>query len=246
MTPALRASGLVVRYGGVAALDGVDLAVSAGEILGLVGANGAGKTTALDCLSGHIRPSAGRVWLGDTDISRLGAGRRGRRGIVRSFFDARLFPTMAAGEVLQLAGRRRRGRGIARHDDDGGSGDDGGGGGLIGDMGLEPYLDHRVGRLSTGLRKRLDLACMAALAPRVLLLDEPSAGLAGVEVPPLAGWLRLLRDSTGAAVIIVEHDLPLVWDVADRVLILEGGRVATSGAPEALREHPALAFGRFG
>jgi ABC-type branched-subunit amino acid transport system ATPase component len=240
VTPALRASGLVVRYGGVAALDGVDLAVSAGEILGLVGANGAGKTTALDCLSGHIRPSAGRVWLGDTDISRLGAGRRGRRGIVRSFFDARLFPTMAAGEVLQLAGRRRRrrGQGNARHD--------GGGGGLIGAMGLEPYLDHRVGQLSTGFRKRLDLACMAALAPRVLLLDEPSAGLAGVEVPPLARWLRLLRDSTGAAVIIVEHDLPLVWDVADRVLILEGGRVATSGAPEALREHPALAFGRFG
>ena len=237
MTPALRASGLVVRYGGVAALDGVDLAVSAGEILGLVGANGAGKTTALDCLSGHTRPSAGQVWLGDRDISGLGAGRRGRLGIVRSFFDARLFPTMAAGEVLQLAGRRR-GRGIAAHDDRGG--------GLVGAMGLEPYLDHRVGELSTGLRKRLDLACMAALAPRVLLLDEPSAGLAGVEVPPLAGWLRRLRDSTGAAVIIVEHDLPLVWDVADRVLILAGGRVASSGPPEALRGHPALAFGRFG
>jgi ABC-type branched-subunit amino acid transport system ATPase component len=271
VTPALRATGLVVRYGGVAALDGVDVAVCAGEILGLVGANGAGKTTVLDCLSGHTRPSSGRVWMGDADISRLGPGRRGRRGIVRSFFDARLFPTMAARDVLRLAGRRRRGRpqvdgvdggGMVGAGVVGGGGDVGGGvvgvgadvgggdgvvgAGLVGATGLEAYLDERVGQLSTGVRKRLDLACLAALAPRVLLLDEPSAGLAGVEVPPLAGWLRQLRDSTGAAVIMVEHDLPLVWAVADRVLIVEGGRVVAEGPPSELREHPALDFGRFG
>lgn len=231
MTAVLRASGLVVRYGGVAALDGVDVSVSAGEMLGLVGANGAGKTTLLDCLSGHIRPSTGQVWLDGADISRLGPGRRARRGVIRSFTDARLFPTMVAADVLLLASDRPRPPLDPPAD-------------LVSHMALQPFLDQRISTLSTGVRKRLDLACMAALQPRVLLLDEPSAGLAAAEVRGLAGWLRQVRDVTGAAVVMVEHDLPLVWEVADRVMILAGGRVAAVGPPAELRDHPALSFGR--
>jgi ABC-type branched-subunit amino acid transport system ATPase component len=242
MTDALQASGLVVRYGGVAALSGVDLAVAAGELLGLVGANGAGKTTLLDCLSGHTRPAAGTVWLDGADISRLGPGRRARRGVIRSFADARLFPSMVAAEVLKLASgearRRDRGPHAARMSS-------GPTPPLVAAMGLEPYLDQRVATLSTGVRKRLDLACMAALRPRVLLLDEPSAGLAAAEVAGLTGWLRQVRDATDAAVVMVEHDLPLVWALADRVVILAGGRVAADGPPATLRAHPALSFGRF-
>jgi len=222
----------------VAALDGVDLAVAAGEMLGLVGANGAGKTTLLDCLSGHTRPSAGTVSLWGADIGGLGPARRARRGVIRSFADARLFPTMVAADVLQLASDRSGTRARTRMRPPAPAGP------LVAAMGLEPYLGHRVATLSTGVRKRLDLACMAALQPRVLLLDEPSAGLAAIEVAGLAGWLRQVRDATGAAVVMVEHDLPLVWDLADRVVILEGGRVAAAGPPAQLRAHPALSFGR--
>jgi ABC-type branched-subunit amino acid transport system ATPase component len=174
------------------------------------------------------------VWLQDTDISRLGPARRARRGVVRSFADARLFPTMPVTDVLRLASRRlSRAPGPALTQE------------LSEQMGLEPYLDLRVGQLSTGVRRRLDLACMAALRPKVLLLDEPSAGLAAAEIAGLARWLRQVRDATGAGVVLVEHDLALVWALADRVMVLDAGVVAATGVPAALRDHPALSFGRF-
>ncbi len=171
MTPVLRAAvlraeGLIVRHGGVAALDRVDLEVGAGEVLGLVGANGAGKTTLLDCLSGHRRPDAGRVWLDGGDTTRWSPSRRASAGVVRTFQDARLFPTMPVRDTLRLAG-------VAARDVP------------VGPRPLGSLLDRRVGELSTGERKRLDLACAMGRRPRVLLLDEPSAGLAcGPTWPP--------------------------------------------------------------
>jgi ABC-type branched-subunit amino acid transport system ATPase component len=110
-------------------------------------------------------------------------------------------------------------------------------------MSLDPYLDHRVGELSTGVRRVLDLACAVALRPRVLLLDEPSAGLAAAEVPGLAELLQRLRTMTGATIVMVDHDLPFVWGLAGRVVVLEEGRVVGDGPPAALRGHPAVSFG---
>jgi ABC-type branched-subunit amino acid transport system ATPase component len=227
VTALLRAEGLVVRYGGVGALDGIDLSVESGEVVGLVGANGAGKTTLLDCLSGHLRPSGGRVWLGGRDVTGWGAARRARLGVTRTFQDARLFPTMPVRDVLLLSGWRAR-SGVPEA--------------VV--TGLEPVLDRLVGELSTGERKRLDLACVLGLRPQVLLLDEPSAGLAAAEVPAIAAQLRDAAQATGAGVVMVEHDLPLVWDLADRVVILDNGKVVAAGPPDSLRGHPALAFGR--
>ncbi len=245
----LRAEGLVVQYGGVAALDGVDLSVGAGEFVGLVGANGAGKTTLLDCLSGHVGPARGRVWLGGSEISGLGPSRRARRGMIRTFQDARLFPTMPVSAVLSLSqerveGRRRpfglrgssgrlRRRAAAVED-------------LVARMQLEPLVARRVGELSTGERKRLDLACAVGLGAQLLLLDEPSAGLAAAEMPAMAALLRQAADASGAAIVMVEHDLPLVWGLVDRVVILDNATVAAAGPPGELRGHPALAFGRLG
>jgi ABC-type branched-subunit amino acid transport system ATPase component len=243
VTVVLRAEGLVVRFGGVAALDSVEVSAAAGCVVGLVGANGAGKTTLLDCLSGQLRPQAGRIWLDGRDVTRLGPGRRARLGVVRSFHDARLFPTMAVPDVLRLAQPRTPGpgrwprrstavaRAAAREE-------------LAERMDLAPLADRRVGELSTGERKRLDLACALAGPSRVLLLDEPSAGLAAAEVAQLARWLRLAVSVSGAAVVMVEHDLPLVWTLADRVVVLAGGHVVAEGPPAGLARHPALAFGR--
>jgi ABC-type branched-subunit amino acid transport system ATPase component len=249
--PLLAGEGLTVTYGGVRALAGVDLAVEEGEILGLVGANGAGKTTVLECLAGYIRPDGGRVVYEGRDITGVAPDVRAGMGIVRSFQDARLFPSMPVWDTLMLAhertapsgvlssvlalpgwraGERKRAVAVEL---------------LAASMGLDGYLDLVVGELSTGVRRVLDLACALALRPRVLLLDEPSAGLASAEALALPGVLRRVRDATGATIVMVEHDLPLVSGLAGRIAVLEEGRLVACGPPDDLRHHPAIAFGEF-
>jgi ABC-type branched-subunit amino acid transport system ATPase component len=228
---------LTVSFGGVRALAGVSIAVDAGEIVGLVGANGAGKTTLLDCLSGHVRPSSGQVVLDGRDLTRAAPDARARRGLVRSFQDARLFPAMSVRDALLVAQERvawsglvgsllslPRWRGAERRRVAAASE-------LAATMGLGPHLDSAVGELSTGERRAVDLACVSLMAPRVLLLDEPSAGLASAEVPALSALLTRVRDATGAGVIMVEHDWSLARSVADRLVVLEDGQVA--GEPRA-------------
>jgi ABC-type branched-subunit amino acid transport system ATPase component len=252
MSALLEAWGLTVVYGGVVALQSADLTVAPGELVGLIGANGAGKTTLLACLSGHVTPATGRVRYRGGDVSGLGPDARARRGIVRSFQDARLFPTMPVWQALLLAEERRVPTGTAT--------------GLLGlpawragenrrsaealqlatTMGLEEQLDRLVGELSTGLRRVLDLACAIALGPRLLLLDEPSAGLATAEAAGLAEVITRVRTLTGATVVMVEHDLPLVWSLADRIVVLEEGAIVASGRPPEVRDHPAVAFGDLG
>jgi ABC-type branched-subunit amino acid transport system ATPase component len=251
VTALLAGEALTVDYGGVHALAGVDLAVAEGEIVGLVGANGAGKTTLLECLSGYIRPDPGRVVYDGEDITGLSPDVRAGHGIVRSFQDARLFPSLPVWDALMLAqertspsglipsllalprwraGERRRQAEASR---------------LVAMMGLEPHVDLVVGELSTGVRRVLDLACAIALQPRVLLLDEPSAGLASAEALALSGVLTRVREATGATIVMVEHDLPLVWGLAGRIAVLEEGRLVACGPPDELRHHPAVAFGEF-
>ena len=217
----LAIEGLSVHYGGVAALDDVQLEVRPGEIVALVGPNGAGKTTLFDAVSGFVTADTGRIALtgeGARDLTRLRAPARARAGLGRSFQDGRLFPALTVRETVTVAcarGPRNAGRAVrrARVEE------------LLDRLGLGDSADRFVHELSTGMRRVVELACVLAHEPRVLLLDEPSSGLAQRETEALAPLLLDVRTTLGAGVLLVEHDLALVDAVADRTVTLELGRV---------------------
>ncbi len=249
--PLLAVEGVRKSFGGIVAVDDVDLTVSEGEILGLIGPNGAGKTTLFELIAGFTRPDAGRITFDGASLSRtwtpqpwarvqlsVPAYLRARRGLVRSFQDAALFPTMTVLETVMLAQERtlpttligavlgsqeqeRPKRERARE--------------LIAAMGLERYMHTQVQELSTGTRRITELCCLVVLQPRLLLLDEPTSGIAQRESEALAGLLRRIREELQATVVIIEHDIPLVMGISDRVAAMESGRVIRVGSPAEVR-----------
>lgn len=243
--PALRATDLVCAFGGVRAVDGVSLTVSPGEIVGLIGPNGAGKTTVLDTISGFVPTASGTIHLGDAQLTDLSVARRAKAGLGRSFQDARLFPGLTVTEALMLAHERWvevRSTADAvlrtpplvmsewkvRRDTEA----------LIERFGLVDYRDKFVGELSTGSRRIVDLAAVVAQRPSVVMLDEPSSGIAQRETEALAPLLLELRGELECAMVIVEHDMGLLSAVADRLVALETGRVIAEGTPADLLAHP--------
>jgi ABC-type branched-subunit amino acid transport system ATPase component/ABC-type branched-subunit amino acid transport system permease subunit len=239
-------SGLIVenvvkRFGGVQAIDGVDLRAAPGQIVGVIGANGAGKTTLFDICSGFVRPDAGFVWLDGMDVTDLPAHRRASLGLGRSFQDARMFPSLTVSEALAVAFERhidvrdpllcalRTGAVVESEREVRGKVDE-----LIERFGLDRWRDNFVSELSTGTRRVVDLACAFALEPKVLLLDEPSSGIAQRESEALADLLLAFRRDTGAALVVVEHDIPLVASVADELVCLALGQVIARGTPTAV------------
>jgi ABC-type branched-subunit amino acid transport system ATPase component len=178
----------------------------------IVGPNGAGKTTLIDALTGAAAPSAGRVELDGVDVSELSVEERVRLGIVRSDQDGTLFPTLTALDLALLPG--------------GGQAD---GLALLAGVGLDRNADQTVSTLSTGMRRLAELACVLALRPRVLLLDEPSAGLAQPEIAPLAELLATARIRDRFSLVLVEHDLELARRLCDRAVLLVDGRVSADG-----------------
>jgi ABC-type branched-subunit amino acid transport system ATPase component/ABC-type branched-subunit amino acid transport system permease subunit len=243
--PVLRAESVTVRFGGLTALDGATLDVRDGEILGIIGPNGAGKTTLFDVLSGFVRPDTGRVLYGGRDVTRAAPHLRALAGLCRSFQDSRLFPGLTVTEnlavacegivtafgplapALRLPGAAASERAVFRRT-----------GELLAVLGLEPWRDRFPGDLSTGLRRLLELGCLLAQQPRVLLLDEPSAGLAQAEAEALGPLLRRVRDRSGCAVVIVAHDVPLLLAASDRLAAMDLGRVITTGPPADVVHHP--------
>ncbi|HET7722361.1 MAG TPA: ABC transporter ATP-binding protein, partial [Acidimicrobiales bacterium] len=246
MTALLTAEGISVRYGGVRALDGVSIAVEPGEILGLIGANGAGKTTLFECIAGFNRPVAGTITFDGHDITAATPEHRARLGLIRSFQDARLFesltvfqtllvaqekrrPSALLADVAGLPGTRRTERAKAAAADE-----------LLATMGLTAYRDRLVAELSTGTRRITELACVLALEPRLLLLDEPSSGIAQREVEALGALLRRIKETTGCTMLVIEHDMPLVMGMADRIVALESGRFLAEGTPAEIQVHPGV------
>jgi ABC-type branched-subunit amino acid transport system ATPase component/ABC-type branched-subunit amino acid transport system permease subunit len=240
-----------VRFGGVDALAGVSLTVARGEIVGVIGPNGAGKTTLFDAVSGFVRLDGGRVVLRTDhdalDVTVLAPHARAALGLGRSFQDGRLFPALTVRETIAVACERAVevrnpiaaalhlpavGRSEARVDARVDA--------LVERLGLGAYVDRFGHELSTGTRRIVDLACVLAHEPSVLLLDEPAAGVAQREAEALGALLTDVRDSLDAAVLVIEHDLGVLAGVADRLVVLDRGVVVAEGAPRAVLADPAV------
>ena len=247
VSPALLSiQGLTVRFGGIVALDNVHFEVARGEICGLIGPNGAGKTTLFNCLSRLYRPQSGAIRFEGRAIERLAKHEIARLGIARTFQNLALFGAMTALEnvmigthaiarggflvnALALPSARREERRIRERAI-----------GLIEEFGLGAVANTLVHELPFGTRKRIELARALALEPKLLLLDEPAAGLNHEEVDALRAEIRAIRDRRGVSVLLVEHHMNLVMRVSDQVVALDFGRVIADGAPDEVRRNPKV------
>ena len=231
------------RFGGVVAVDGVSLKVVGGETVGLIGPNGAGKTTTFELIGGFTKADSGRIVFDHRDVTHLSPEARGRLGLIRSFQDAALFPTMTVLETVQLGLERLSpsrlfssvaGIRFAEHTKERQARE------LVAFMGLDAYRDKQIQELSTGTRRITELACLVALQPKLLLLDEPSSGIAQRETEALGSLLQSLKAQLGLTLLIIEHDIPLIMGISDRVIAMADGKVIAQGAPQDVRNHPAV------
>jgi branched-chain amino acid transport system ATP-binding protein len=243
----LECRGVVKRFGGITAVNDVDLQLKDGQILGLIGHNGAGKTTLMDCISGFLSIESGRIIVRGHDVTDWAPHERAAGGVARSFQDARLYPTLTVTETISVARERH----LASKDmmaaalhlpasyeselnvrakvDE-----------LVELMGLGAFSQKLTGELSTGSRRIVDLACILAQEPKVLMLDEPSGGVAQKETEALGPLLLRVRDQVGCSVLVIEHDMPLLRTICDEMVALELGGVIAQGPPEEVLEHPAV------
>ena len=212
----LAANGLAKSYGGVHAVDGVDLEVAAGEIVAMIGPNGAGKSTCFALIGGQAAADAGEVRLDGTDITRLSPSRRARLGLGRTFQVAQVFASMTVAENISVASRGR-----SEH--------------ILERVGLSAAAHRPAADLAYGDVKRLELALALACQPRLLLMDEPTAGMAPAERRQLMKLIAALARETTLAVLFTEHDMDVVFGHADRVLVLDRGRMIAAGDPAAIR-----------
>jgi branched-chain amino acid transport system ATP-binding protein len=245
--PALQVTDLAVSFGGVHAVDGVTFALAEREILGLIGPNGAGKTTVFDLVSGFLTPTRGRVRFRGRDVTALAPAGRGLLGLGRSFQDARIFPSLSVAENIAAALERH----LAVRDHLAAAlclpevtetehhvawtvAD------LVELLGLGAFRDKLVRELSTGSRRIVDIAMALAYDPAVLLLDEPSSGIAQRETEALGPMLLRIRQETDCALLVIEHDMPLISTISDRMLALELGRVIAEGRPADVLADPRV------
>jgi branched-chain amino acid transport system ATP-binding protein len=224
----------------------VYLDAAPGEIVGIMGPNGAGKTTLFDGLSGFI-PCEGRVWVQGQDVTGLSPHARAATGLGRSFQDARLFHTMTVLDTLCVASELNMKRGgvvsvlfglpssrsAERASREKALE-------MVDLMGLGGFRDKLIKELSTGTRRIVDLACVLIQSPAVVMLDEPSSGIAQREAEALGPLLKGVRDRLGCAMVLIEHDMPLLLGLAQRVYALETGRVIAVGSPESVVRHPEV------
>jgi branched-chain amino acid transport system ATP-binding protein len=237
--PLLAARGLTRRFGGLVATDGVDLAVLEGEVHALIGPNGAGKTTLIGQLTGEVEPDAGSVIFAGTDITGLSADRRARLGLARSFQITSLFLDLTAIENVALAVQihsghsfrfwRAAGRDalLQRPALE-----------LLQRVGLAARADAPAAELSHGEHRQLEIALALASTPKVLLLDEPMAGMGPEESQRMIALLRQLKGSV--AMLLVEHDMDAVFALADRISVLVYGRIIATDTPEAIRANATV------
>jgi ABC-type branched-subunit amino acid transport system ATPase component len=242
----LAASNVTVRFGGRVALDGVTVTAAAGEVVGLIGANGAGKSTLLNAVSGFVPLTAGAIHLFGHDVTHLPASGRPMLGVGRVFQDARLFGDLTVRETVKVAfeadapseflpsllglppsRRSERAKSSAAGD-------------YIDFLGLGRYADTLVANLSTGTRRIVELCCLLAQDAALLLLDEPTAGVAQRETEAFGPLIVRIQAELGATIVLIEHDIPLVMSISDRVYCLAAGQCIADGPPASVRNDPSV------
>jgi branched-chain amino acid transport system ATP-binding protein len=244
--PLLSVDGVTIRFGGVVALDGVRFDVARGQICGLIGPNGAGKTSLFNCISRLYDPHAGSIRFEGQELGRLPKHGLAALGIARTFQNLALFGTMTVRQNVMVGSHaiarggflasafatplaRSEERRIAERAD-----------ALIGEFGLADIAERLVAELPFGTKKRVELARALAIEPKLLLLDEPAAGLNHEEVDALGAEIRSIRDRRGVSVLLVEHHMNLVMRVSDQVVALDFGRLIADGSPAQVRAHPEV------
>ena len=249
--PLLELHNLALRFGGVTALAGLGMEVREGELLALIGPNGAGKTSVLNCISGLYRPRKGRIVLTGRDgtrhaLHRLPPHRIAALGVARTFQNIELFRHMTVLDNLMLGrhvhmkggvlgggfhlGRQRRReiehRRVVEE--------------ILDFMNLEPFRSAVVGNLAYGNQRLVEMARALALDPRILLLDEPTAGMNAEEKESMARFILDVHEERGVTVLVIDHDIDVIMDIADRVVVLDFGRRIAQGTPDQVRNDPAV------
>ncbi len=239
--PLLALEEVAVRLGGESILAGISLSIASGGLTALVGPNGAGKTTLFNAISGEVRLAAGRIRFLGREIGGLPPERRARLGIGRAFQLTELFPTLSVFENVRLAVQGSRGEAwhpfrparsfgatIRRTVE------------VLEATGLAPYAARPASALGHGDQRRLDLAIALASAPRLLLLDEPTAGMSAGDIPPLLDLIARLKRDGALTLLLVEHKMDVIHALADRLIVLDRGRIIADGPPAAVMGEPAV------
>jgi branched-chain amino acid transport system ATP-binding protein len=224
----LRAVGVSRSFQGVQALDEVDLELGRKEVVGLIGPNGAGKTTLVNLITGFDFPTAGAIELEGVEITRWPPQRRGRAGLARTFQHGHAFRGLSVRENVEVAAlgvgasaREARRRATT----------------LLDALGLSARADESAAALPHGDERKLGVARALATEPRFVLMDEPAAGLTEAEVPELIAVVRSVRDDHGAGVLLIDHNVPLIMEVCDRIQVLDQGRTLAEGTPAEVRQN---------
>jgi branched-chain amino acid transport system ATP-binding protein len=225
----LQTEDVAIHYGGVKAVDGVDLTLSKGQIRGLIGPNGSGKSTVIDAITGRRMLTRGRVVLRGEDVSEMGVVDRRKRGLSRSFQRTSIFGQMLVGKQVELASHKM---GVEDSYADTKA--------VLEELDLWKFAQVEAQDLGYGEQRRLDLALALVGRPSVLLLDEPMAGLSVKESLDLAQHLKQLTSSWDVSVLLVEHDMDVVFSISDVVTVFELGRVISSGEPTKVRSVPRV------
>jgi branched-chain amino acid transport system ATP-binding protein len=240
MAPLLETQGITVRFGGNVALSDVSMSAEAGQVTALIGPNGAGKTTLFNAITGLLVPTAGRVQIAGHDVTKQPTHKRARLGLARTFQRLELFTSLTVRENIQVAGEIRNswsllGRFKGLHADADAEAQR-----VIDLVGLRDVADREVSEIPTGTARLVELGRALMTRPQVLLLDEPASGQTEEETDAFGELLVRLAHDEGIAVVLVEHDVPLVMKVSDKIFVLDFGKIIASGLPEEIRTDEAV------
>jgi branched-chain amino acid transport system ATP-binding protein len=236
--PVLRTEDLTIRFGGLTALDGVDLEIARGEVRAIIGPNGAGKSTFFNCVTGVLRPNSGRILLNGEDVTGLSPDRISRKGIARSYQITNILPNTTALENVRIAAQSRRHSWSMLTDYRSYTDIIGKAEAMLQSVGLASKADQLAANLSHGEQRNLEIGIALATEPKLLCLDEPTAGMsAGETNDTIALVRRIAKDLT---VLIVEHDMQVVMELAHRITVFHYGAVLAEGTPAEIQQNPKV------